>query len=162
MITKTHTVTTILLMFIWGCSMFTSSSKPEPVDQFLEIDLTYNYGNELNTFARTLQEDLGMRNILTIPFTLTNIEQKGILAKMQSIGFYSLPDTLQHSADKFSSEEKLRIKYQNIDKTIIWYEDSQSLNPTNNRFYELLDFIFETIEAKSEFKATPGAIKISL
>jgi hypothetical protein len=156
---KTHTAVISLLILLSGCSIFSNSSQRAPDEQFLLINLKYGFKNQMSTFTKTLQKDLGVKGTITIPFTFTTKEQNRILAKMQSIGFYSLPDTLDYGvvAHPSPGEEFLRIKYHNFNKAIVWFEESRELNATNEKFFELLDLIIETIESKPEYKSLPEA-----
>jgi hypothetical protein len=140
-----------------------SSNEPEPTAdvQTVKVDLQYWFADELNTFAETFQKDLVADGTITVPFWLTSDEQEAILRKAQEVGFFSFPDTIHRqsgvSLDPDPSPDLLRLKYENQDRTAIWFYPLDPNDVHSKAILELRDFIVQVIQAKSEYKALPAA-----
>ena len=87
---------TITVFAINGCSMVKEIFDDEPVEQFIQIQLTYGSKDELDTFAKTYKKDVFADTLFCIPFWFTNGEQKKIEMKTISTEYFSMPDTLKY------------------------------------------------------------------
>lgn len=144
--------------FPGGCSH--SPNEPRQT-QFLQIQFQYYFRDELNTFEGTLQKDLVMDGVIKVPFWLSRSEQQAILDKAQAIGFFSFPDTLfREPGIAFSpdpSPDILRIRYQQQEKSVVWFYPMDSRSQFSQRLRELADLIRQSIESKPEYKRLPQA-----
>ena len=131
-----------VLFFI---ALFLSSCKDnsvEPETQFVQIYFKYSFKNELNTFANTYQKDLVLDGVIKVKFWLTDEEQNNILDKLNSLNYFSLPDTFNYipqdsiSPSPNPGKQILRIKYQQNDKKIIW---TYPLNEDNLKVKDLME-----------------------
>ncbi|MBU0561238.1 MAG: hypothetical protein KJ799_04950 [Bacteroidetes bacterium] len=146
-------------LFLLSCQ----DSSVEPENQFVQIFFKYGIKNELNTFENTYQKDLFLDGVIKIKFWLTADEQNKILEKAYSVNYFSMPDTFKVSpwdsiyiyTSPDSSEQILRIKYQDKEKTTIW---TYPLVENMSQFKDLLElqqFIISIIESKPEYKKLP-------
>jgi hypothetical protein len=152
-----------LVLSFESCS--TSANSPEPtVDvQFVEVDLQSGYADELNTFTQTYQKDLVADGTITVPFWLTSSEQQAILQKARDVGFFALPDTIHRKGGMSyfispdPSPDMLRLKYDNLDKTVVWFYPLDTNAVGSKSILEVSNFITQVIQAKPEYKVLPPA-----
>lgn len=148
---------TALTMLLACTKLVENSAAP----QLLQINYQYGYKDELNTFRGTYQKDLIMDGSIKIPFGLTADEQTMIIEKVLSINFFSFPDTIHRQAGVLvfpdHSPDLLRIKYENQDKTVVWYYPRDPDSEYSAKLAELTKLIRQIIEAKSEYKKLPAA-----
>ena len=154
-------ITLLIILLISSCK----ESIFEPEDQFVQIYFKYGFRNELNTFENTYQKDLVWNGVIKIRFYLTTEEQNKILDKINSIDYFSLPDTFKYIPEDSISlialpnpgEQLLRIKYRHNDKETIWTYPINEDNPQVENLMELNYFIISIIESKPEYKRLPPA-----
>lgn len=147
-------------LIIIGCSKTVTSPDP----QLIKIHFYYGFGNELNTFELTYTKDLVQDGYITVDFWLTEAEQERIKNKLDSVDFFSFPDTLiyQMGSDSIMARiepdpgwQFLRVAAENRDKAVHWRYPLPEGNEFVPRLVELKNMIIEIIEAKPEYKKLP-------
>lgn len=150
-----------LVLSLESCSKSSNGTEPAADLQTVKVDLQYGFADELNTFAQTYQKDLVADGTITVPFWLTSGEQEAILRKAQEVGFFSFPDTIHRQSGvemlPDPSPDLLRLKYENQDRTAVWFYPLDPNDVHSTAILELRDFIIQVIQAKSEYKALPAA-----
>jgi hypothetical protein len=150
-----------IVLFTMSCSK--SSNAPEQTTdlQTVKVNLQYGFADELNTFTQTYQKDLVADGTVTVPFWLTSAEQEVILRKVQEVGFFSFPDTIHKQSGVFLSPDPspdlLRVKTDNLDKTVVWFYPLDPNDSHSRLILELRDVITQVVQAKSEYKGLPAA-----
>lgn len=152
---KTLLLFTIVLLFA-GCTIFQSNTQSE---QHIKICLKYGHGDEINTFEGRLVKDLVPRKVTTT-FWFTEHEQEIILAKVDSINYFSLPDEIPFPTSDyfppFTEYFKLRIQVNGNDKTIEWYDATEDKNIViHKKLSDLFELIRTITFAKKEYKDLP-------
>ena len=156
---KVFIVPLLFGLFLSSCK----DSSTEPDAQFVQIFFKYEFKNELNTFENTYQKDLFMDGVTKVKFWLTNEEQNCILRKAEEVNYFTLADTINPipldsiliwiSPDP--GAQTLRIKYNTLDKTTVWYHPLNESNPQTAQIMELRSYIVSLIESKPEYKKLP-------
>ena len=155
-----------LKFFLFLLSVVILSSCYDPVvqpdNQFVQIFFKYGFRNELNTFENTYQKDLVQDGTIKITFWLTTEEQNRILQKVNEINFFSFPDEFGPDSSFISlapdpGPQKLSIKYNGRDKTVIWYYPLNYSDPDAVSLKEINNLIISIIESKPEYKKLPPA-----
>jgi hypothetical protein len=157
----------IILYFFLLCllSLSCKDSPVGPEEQFTKILFQYNFKNELNTFDCTFQKDLIINGVVKVNFWLTAEEQNSIVQKAETLGFFSMPDSILNSAPIMimpSSNTFLRIKTETSDHSVFWDYVFEEFQPDLYEDYlkltELSRFIQQVIEAKREYQKLPEAV----
>ncbi len=155
----------ILLLLINSCSDSINEPKKDIVqNQDIKILYKYSFKDELNTYDLKLTKDLVLDGTITVDFWLTKEEQEKIISKLEEIDFYNLPDSLTWTeADSIKpkiepdpGKQILKIKYQNKEKQIYWYEIN-SYPKEYERIIQLTNTITDIISSKPEYKLLPLA-----
>ena len=146
----------------WGCS----EKQVEPDPQFILIHLKYGWANELNTFEQTFQKDLVLDGVATTDFWFTTKEQEEILAEVESVNFFSLPDTVGYNLVKDTIAlfiqphpgwQHLRIRHDNQEKIVSWYDLNIYEDEYSASLSKLVRVVIEIIELKPAYQALPPA-----
>lgn len=153
----------IHLIMLEACSKLSNyPANPQPADsQFVQIRFQYGFKNELNTFDGTYQKNLVWDGTIKVPFWLTTNEQSMIIEKAMATNFFAFPDTL-HKEQGVSimpdpSPDFLRLKYENQERSVVWFFPLDTSNSYVQSVHELADLIRMIIEAKPEYKRLPPA-----
>ena len=140
--------------------MFCPDSNGEHDAQLVQI--FYKSGrNELDTFHNTYQKDLVSAGIVKTGMWLTTREQEIILAHLEFINFFRLPETIYAQPNVVISPDQgaqwLRVKYKEKDKTVIWYYPlpADRFDNYDYRLESTRDLLRVIIESKPEYKALP-------
>jgi hypothetical protein len=152
----------IHLFMLDACSKLSNPANPQHADpQFVQVHFQYGFKNELNTFDGTYQKDLVWDGTIKVPFWLTTNEQNMIVEKALAVKFFAFPDTLHKEQGVVimpdPSPDFLRLKYENQEKSVVWFFPLDASNPYAQSLRELTDLIRTTIESKPEYKKLPPA-----
>jgi hypothetical protein len=150
-----------IIFFTLNCNLKTT----EPIPQFIKIQFHYGFKNELNTFTGIYQKDLVKDGITRTGFYLTDSEQNQIVQKIQSVDFFSFPDTIRiipkdgftYTIEPDPGVQFLKIEYNGKMKSVYWFHPLPGDNSFVPVLKELTDFIQKIIEAKPEYKKLPAA-----
>jgi hypothetical protein len=147
----------VYIILLSGCSFFHSVTH-DP--QLIQINLKGPTGDEVNTFSGMVVKDLVILGKDSTSFWFTKQEQDRILAKVDSIDFYSLPDTIKPHPNiihvGFDKPSFLRIRIGDKDKTVVSYHPVEERNEKyNRRYHELFWFIWKIVQSKEEYKSLP-------
>ena len=148
----------LYLLLSAGCIPFFGESH-DP--QFVQIDFRYGNGDRIDTFSGILVKDL-IPGTASTNFWFTKQEQEMILAKVDSLGFFSLPDTIDITPHIIIQPGwgpyHYRIKCGSRDKTVVLYDysiESEKMPEIGRRITKLIEFIIELAYSKSEYKSLP-------
>ena len=148
-----------LVGFILLINLSCNENAVQAEEQFIQIQLKYNYNDELNTFEHYLTKDLVLDGQVTIEFWLTEEEQIQIENKVYELGFFSLPDTLVNNSQVIITPnpiQYLKIKIANQQNTVVWnFITEEYQTDQYKRLRELARFIIDKIQAKPEYKSLP-------
>lgn len=151
----------IHLIMLDACSKLSNNpASPQHADpQFVQIQFQYGFKNELNTFDGKYQKDLVMDGTIKVPFWLTTSEQNRIVEKVLAVNFFAFPDTIHKKQGvnimPDSSPDFLRLKYENQEKSVVWFFPMDTSNPYAQSLRELAELIQTIIETKPEYKKLP-------
>ncbi len=147
------------IVALFGCK------KENPVEQhdeqFIQIDYSYNFKDELNTFEGFLQKDLVMDGTTKVSFWLSTQEQNSILEAVNEAHFFALPDTIYSQKDVTiapnPSPDGLRIKYEGQEKTVTWFYPLEPGSESTLLLNNLTSKIREVINSSSTYQKLPPA-----
>ncbi len=148
-----------LLVFVLLSACNRTSPSERSKDRTVQVHLHYGKYSDVNTFDSTLVKDL-IPGTVKIPFSFTNQEQEMILAKAESLDFFSYPDTLRRKPNVFVypdlGPETIRLKNGNREVTVVsfWSVDDYYLKYFDG-FQQLEKIINDIVMAKPEYKALP-------
>jgi len=115
-------------------------------------------GNVLNTFDCTYQKDLIQDPPVTIHLSLTINELDSIYALMQSINFFSYPDTFFVVGD-WQWPHPTYVFYVETDtlqKDLYWRDNVwNNSSPKADSLRILINFIIDVIKSKEEYQQCP-------
>jgi hypothetical protein len=142
-----------------GCISF-FSERHDP--QLIQIDFRYGKGEKINTFSGELVKDL-IPGTARTTFWFTKHEQDLILAKVDSLDFYDLPDTINIMSPSVIilpsfGPSYFRIKHGDRDKTVMLYDfsiESDKMPIILRRITMLVDYILQIAYSKAEYKSLP-------
>ena len=151
-------ISTCLLLVLIGCN------NPTPPSDF---NLVFKYGvgakNILDTFNGTFTRDMVSEPSITVELSLSDKELDNIYHKMVEINFFDYPDNFSiapSSGERYGIRTPyysyyFKIQYDSKVKELRWedsivYEDIQA-----DKLRELIQLIWDIIEAKDEYKALP-------
>jgi len=136
-----------------SCSVFCPCSKTDHDPQFIQIYYRFHALEELDTFNGTFQKDL-VPGSATATMWFTTRDQEIILFKLEQIHFFAFPDTIYSLPNQIVTPNLgpsiLRIKYKNLDKTLVWYYPNDY-----NQLDDLRELFYNIIFSKKEYKALP-------
>lgn len=139
-----------------SCSVFCPCSKTEHDPQFIQIFYQLGHAYELDTFKGTFKKDLVLDGTAKTTMWLTTRDQEIILYELDEMGFFRLQDTIKSIPNMIllpsTGPSKLRIKYKDMDKTVIWFYPYD-----DKRIDELRNLFNDIIFSKQEYKALPPA-----
>ncbi len=134
----------------------------EPEEQFVRIHFRYGFRDELNTFENYFRKDLVRDGVMEIDFWLTRNEQSEILHRAESLGFFTMPDSIIVEAPVVVAPnplQSLRIQSNGSDNTVVWHyiveEFRGDLADHFESIQELSRTIREIIELKPEYTSLP-------
>lgn len=149
-----------LLLILGILFLSCQDSVVEPENQFVKIYLKYDHKNVLNTFDNTYQKDLVLDGTITVNFWLTADEQNQILNKANEINFFTFPESFETDSSlpipsENFGQQKLRIKFNDINNTVVWYYPLYDNDQQVKDLMAIEDLIRSIIEAKPEYKKLP-------
>lgn len=124
------------------------------------VYLEYGFGNVLDGFSGTFTKDLVLDPDTTVVFRLSDEELWRILAKADSVGFFTFPDTVRAHPEMRRvpdpSPDVLRLKVGDRDHTVVWYYPIDSSWPRWESLLVLSGYIRGLVESKEEYKTLPA------
>ena len=156
-----------LLPFICVLLVSACSNNTGPAEK-REFDLSFRYGvlarNELNTFNNSITKDLVLDGTVTMPLVLKPSDLARVESKMQSIDFYSYPDTFMvkivtGGAIGFSPANtyELNVFSHGRRKSLYWSDCIVTADSQAVKLRELIALIREIVESTPEYKQLPPA-----
>jgi hypothetical protein len=123
------------------------------------VYLEYGFGNILDGFSGTYTKDLVTEPDTTIALSLSERELWRILARADSIGFFSFPDTVHAHPDidyvPNPGPDMLRLSVGDRDHTVVWYYPIDSSWPHWESLLDLSEFIQVLVKSKEPYMALP-------
>lgn len=154
----------VVLMILISCSE--KSKNPlfdrKQTEQIIKIDYIYSFADRINTFEKYCTKDLVLDGDITIDFWFQQDAQDTIIALVEKIDFFNLPDTLKYiSLDSISTIylpdpgiQQLRIQFGEQDKTVYWFHVN-SYPEEYDRLKQLTTLIKSIVCSDSEYQLLP-------
>ena len=149
----------IALTMVIGCR------KENPVEQhdeqFIQIDFSYGFKDELNTFEGFVQKDLILDGAARKPLWFSKAEQSSIVDVVIETKFLTFPDTLYAQKGVLVSPDfspdQLRIRYNGQDKTVVWFYPLDPSSEFTAPLNKLALSIKNILVANETYKKLPPA-----
>jgi hypothetical protein len=130
-------------------------------EQYVQIHLQYGFVDELNTFVGTFTKDLVMDGSITVKFWLSKEDQESIKKLAEEVSFFSIPNILPTlpgvRIDPDPSPDILRIKYKDMDNTVVWSYPNDPENTNFDKVIELSLQIMSMVKRSEVYKSLPEA-----
>ena len=150
----------IFFFLLSGCGTSTDVEKIHD-EQLVKIHLQFGFVDELNTFEGTFTKDLVMDGLITVEFWLSKEDQESIIQLAQELSFFSLPNTIPMKPgvgmEPNPSPDSLRIKFEDMDKTVVWSYPNDSENTDYKKVIELSEHIMSIVKESETYKLLPEA-----
>ena len=150
----------IFLFLLSECGTPTDVEKIHD-EQLVKIHLQFGFVDELNTFEGTFTKDLVEDGSITVEFWLPKEDQESIIELAQELSFNSLPDTIPALPGVLitpnPSPDSLRIKFEDMDKTVVWSYPNDSENTDYKKVIELSEHIMSIVKESETYKLLPEA-----
>jgi hypothetical protein len=150
----------IFFFLLSGCGTSTDVEKIHD-EQLVKIHLQFGFVDELNTFEGTFTKDLVEDGSITVEFWLPKEDQESIIELAQELSFNSLPDTIPALPGVLitpnPSPDSLRIKFEDMDKTVVWSYPNDSENTDYKKVIELSEHIMSIVKESETYKLLPEA-----
>ena len=150
----------IFFFLLSGCGTSTDVEKIHD-EQLVKIHLQFGFVDELNTFEGTFTKDLVEDGSITVEFWLPKEDQESIIELAQELSFISLPDTIPALPGVLitpnPSPDSLRIKFEDMDKTVVWSYPNDSENTDYKKVIELSEHIMSIVKESETYKLLPEA-----
>jgi len=153
----------LLVVVLVSCSGNISEPPFErnPVEQKIKIQYKYWFGDEINTFDKTLTKDLIIDGKVTIDFWFQEEEQNQLIDIVQETDFWSIKDTLLQNSDSVWIEidpdpgiQSLTIEYADSLNTVYWFIVND-YEEEYQRIKRITKYIIDVIENDPEYKKLP-------
>jgi len=156
--TKKSVICFVIIFFLLsGCTSSTDSVDK----QFVEVHLQFGFVNELNTFEGKFTKDLVMDGSITVDFWLSKKDQESIKELANQVSFFNLPNNIPAqpgvAITPDPSPDKLRIRFDNMDHTIVWSYAGNRENLNFKKVIELSQHIMSIVKNSERFKSLPEA-----
>ena len=150
----------IFFFMMIGCSTTTDTEKSHD-EQFVEVHLQYGFVDEVNTFEGTFTKDLVMDGSITVGFWLSKEDQESIKELADQISFFSIPNNIPAmpgmAISPDPSPDRLRIRFGDLDNTVIWSYPEDPENTEFKKVIELSNHIMSIVRNSEKYKTLPEA-----
>jgi len=146
--------------FIISCGENKTQTADSIEEQFIKIEFKYDKINELNTFNKTFTKNLLIEGPMQIPFGFTKAQQEIIIAKMDAIDFFWLPNSLLNQETSFiipDAQSIIKIEYGSIAHEVKWDGmPPKEFSKEHQRIVELANLIKSIVQQNPEYKKLPS------
>ena len=151
---------TIFFFLLSGCGTPTDVEKIHD-EQLVKIHLQFGFVDDLNTFEGTFTKDLVEDGSITVEFWLSKEDQGSIKKLAEELSFFSIPNTIPAMPGVIirpdPSPDSLRIKFEDLDKKVVWSYPNDPENTNYEKMIELSNHIMSIVKKSEIYKSLPEA-----